>query len=567
MIGVIARESDRDIVQEFFHLFKTPWEFYRPGSRYDVVIASSEIGEDPHSSVVMIYGSEPGRLDVAGSFRKGSPVGGVKVVWREKGIPIYGETLIFERSGDPLIRIEGTNQPVGVKRNTNGRTILRIGFDLFREIDFLLRCGQPVEHARIPTLELHIAMLRDLILMAGVPLVEIPPVPAGHAFIACLTHDVDFAGIRRHKIDSTLFGFLSRALFGSVIRVLKGDLVWRKLWKNWLAVFSLPLVWVGIAKDFMVPFDRYVEIEGALPSTFFFIPVKNKPGRCRKGEAPRKRASKYDVTELECDICRLASKGKEVALHGIDAWLDVEAGREELMRVKETFTGATAGVRMHWLYFSQQSPAILEKAGFAYDSTCGYNEAVGYRAGTAQVFRLPGTDRMLELPLHVMDTALFLPARMALTQSAAYELVDKIMSDISMFGGVITLNWHCRSLGPERFWDDFYMRVLGELRARGAWFGTAEQVVRWFNKRRSAAFKARDVEESIWNICVSSGDRDDTPDLVLRIHIPTDGGERETRQGVKIKRIDIPLSGDGHQTISSFPIDRSNTSVSSSKYL
>ena len=39
---------------------------------------------------------------------------------------------------------------------------------------------------------------------------------------------------------------------------------------------------------------------------------------------------------------------------------------------------------MHWLYFDQNSPKTLENAGANYDSTVGYNETVGYRAGTAQ---------------------------------------------------------------------------------------------------------------------------------------------------------------------------------------
>jgi len=40
---------------------------------------------------------------------------------------------------------------------------------------FLLTTGQPVRHAAIPTLEKHIAFLRELIVEAGIPLVEIPP--------------------------------------------------------------------------------------------------------------------------------------------------------------------------------------------------------------------------------------------------------------------------------------------------------------------------------------------------------------------------------------------------------
>ena len=550
MIGVVARESDRAIVPEFFQLFKTPWEFYRPGARYDVVIASSEIEDDPHSPVLIVYGSAPGCLDDVGSFRMESPVEGVRVAWRDKGVPIYGGVLTFEGSGDPLIRVEGTNRPAGVKRNAGGRKILRIGFDLFREIDFLIRSGQPVEHAQTPTLELHIGMLLDLILMAGVPLVEIPPVPARHAFIACLTHDVDFAGIRRHKFDPTMFGFLYRALFRSLFRALKGDLPWGKLWKNWLAAVSLPLVWLGVAKDFMVHFDRYVEIEGALPSTFFFIPFKNSPGRCPEGKAPRKRVAKYDVTDISPDVRMLVSKGKEVALHGLDAWMDVEAGREELKRVKGTCAEASAGVRMHWLYFSGQSPAILEKAGFTYDSTSGYNGVVGYRAGTAQVFRLPGTERMLELPLHVMDTALFLSARMALTQAAAHELVDKMMTDVSTHGGVLTLNWHCRSLGPERFWDDFYTRMLSEMKERGAWFGSAEQVVRWFGKRRSVTFNSVRSHGSGVEVDLSCGLWDEGPDLILRVHAPDNGARGDRNPEPKIVTRDIPIHGDFRQKVS-----------------
>ena len=54
----------------------------------------------------------------------------------------------------------------------------------------------------------------------------------------------------------------------------------------------------------------------------------------------------------------------------------------------QTMTGEPeVGVRMHWLYFNEESPVLLERAGFSYDSTVGYNETVGYRAGTTQVFR------------------------------------------------------------------------------------------------------------------------------------------------------------------------------------
>ena len=52
----------------------------------------------------------------------------------------------------------------------------------------------------------------------------------------------------------------------------------------------------------------------------------------------------------------------------------------------------TAGVQDALaLFLLPESPRQLEAAGFDYDSTWGYNNAVGYRPGTSQVFRLPET--------------------------------------------------------------------------------------------------------------------------------------------------------------------------------
>ena len=102
------------------------------------------------------------------------------------------------------------------------RVLARIGYDLFGEVRTLLTVGQPPANADMPALELHIAFLRDLITGCGVPLVEIPPVPDGYRFIACLTHDVDHPSIRQHKWDHTVFGFLYRAVFGSLNNVIHG---------------------------------------------------------------------------------------------------------------------------------------------------------------------------------------------------------------------------------------------------------------------------------------------------------------------------------------------------------
>jgi hypothetical protein len=550
MIGIIAEEKERAVVEEFFELFKTPWEFASGDRTYDVLLVATDTDRPVDSPVVILYGSGGNRVDERNGIRLAEIPAEPLLRWRNGELPLYGKAAALEAPGDVILESSGVHQAIGVRIGKQDRVLYRFGFDLFREVAHLLGVGQPPCHAPIPTLDLHIRLLRECILSAGLTLVEVPPVPAGHAFVACLTHDVDFSGIRRHKLDHTMFGFLYRALFGSFLRVVKGDLSWSKLRKNWQAAVLLPFVWAGAAKDFMASFERYVEIEGVLPSTFFFIPFKNMPGRCPDGAAPQKRAVKYDITEIGPDVRRLASSGKEVALHGLDAWLDIEAGRAELNRVKETFSEASDGVRMHWLYFSGQSPAILERAGFTYDATSGYNEVVGYRAGTAQVFRPPGAERMLELPLHVMDTALFLSARMARTQAEACEIVGRMAADLAAHGGALTLNWHCRSLGPERFWDDSYSRLLAELKNRGAWFGSAHQVVRWFAKRRSVRFRLAHGSGNGLDIDLSCGPGDEGPALILRVHMPDGGARGNGNPKPQTVTRDIPMHGDLHWKVS-----------------
>jgi peptidoglycan/xylan/chitin deacetylase (PgdA/CDA1 family) len=181
--------------------------------------------------------------------------------------------------------------------------------------------------------------------------------------------------------------------------------------------------------------------------------------------------------------------GHEIGLHGIDAWLDSSSADRELHEVRALAPSDQLGVRMHWLYFDEHSPAVLDAAGADYDSTVGYNDTIGFRAGTTQVFKPFSAKNLLELPLDVMDTALFYPTYLNLSREEARAAVSRIIDAAIRFGGVITLNWHDRSLAPERLWGDVYAEIIDELREKGAWFATAGQAVSWFRMRRKATFE------------------------------------------------------------------------------
>ena len=191
----------------------------------------------------------------------------------------------------------------------------RIGYDLFAEVRTLLTAGQPKLNAGIPTLDLHIALLRDLIVASGVPLVEIPPVPDGFRFIACLTHDVDHPSIRRHKWDHTMFGFLVSCSSSALWSMFSGDGCPFEIYlTNWAAALKLPFVYMGFAKDFWRGFeDRYLELEKGLCSTFFVIPFKNCPGTKFSRPGPWFRAARYGASgycryDYEDHRCGLRSR-------------------------------------------------------------------------------------------------------------------------------------------------------------------------------------------------------------------------------------------------------------------
>jgi peptidoglycan/xylan/chitin deacetylase (PgdA/CDA1 family) len=295
-----------------------------------------------------------------------------------------------------------------------------------------------------------------------------------------------------------------------------------------VAALKLPLVHLGLAADFWGRFDKYLELERGLNSTFFVIPWKGEPGIDAEGRRQSRRAASYDAAELIEPLKQLRSAGNEIGLHGIDAWRDSATGRLERGVISQLIGAGEVGVRMHWLFFDEHSPALLEAAGFDYDATIGYNETVGYRAGTTQVYKPLTVEKLLELPLHVMDTALFFPGYLDLSPAQAEQALGPFTGHAARFGGVLTVNWHDRSVAPERLWDTAYARVLEHLRSSGACFLTASQTVAWFRKRRKATFQRNG---SSIRIRIPAADGQQTPGLCVRTYRPgtSEDGFLDTR--------------------------------------
>src|SRR5690349_15604539 len=316
MIGVIADPVEHDVVREFFELFKTPWEFYRENQHYEVVLCTVDGELHGNEKLVLRYSGRETQFDREQKIPLGRRRGGSCFLsYQGSRIPIYGDSITFEVNGADFLTQEDSREPAAYLHQSRESVLARIGYELFGEVRALLTTGQPIVNAGMPALELHIALLRALIVACGVSLSEIPPVPDGYQFIACLTHDVDHPAIREHTWDHTILGFLFRAVFGSMANLICGRISFRCLLTNWAAVLKFPFVHFGLAEDFWRKFDdRYLDLEKGLTSTFFFIPFKNYAGRTQHGPAPRFRAARYEAKDLSDTIKKLMAAGREVGL-------------------------------------------------------------------------------------------------------------------------------------------------------------------------------------------------------------------------------------------------------------
>ncbi len=175
---------------------------------------------------------------------------------------------------------------------------------------------------------------------------------------------------------------------------------------------------------------------------------------------------------------------------------------------------------MHWLYFDKGSPKALEEAGFSYDSSFGYNNAVGFRGGTTQVFCPTFVGDLFELSLNIQDTAMFYPSRMNLTETQALDMYKLLIESTATFGGVLTVNWHTRSLSPERLWGDSYLSLLNQIRNKCVWFGTAEEIVTWFRNRRAFRFEQVQSIETGLQVRITGPAPDGLPSFLVRSHCP-----------------------------------------------
>jgi hypothetical protein len=302
----------------------------------------------------------------------------------------------------------------------------------------------------VPIVDAYVERLWDA-LSAAWPRLERRP----RAFEVVLTHDIDD--------PLTTLDHGPR----DVVRQLGGDLVRRR--DPRLAARRLRSLAGDRRADPNNTFDFLMDVSErhGLRSAFYFL--------AHRDERPRDGAYLFEDPWVRSLIGHIARRGHEVGIHPSHCTSrDAERTLEELTRLRRVAEAEGVdqerwGGRQHFLRWANPDTwRNWDAAGLSYDSTLAYPEAVGFRTGTCQPYRVFDLQArralaLEERPFQVMDVTLL--SSMALSLSEAHAAVLQVAAECRRYGGSLGILWHnntlLRSAREQRWYAALVAAVAG----------------------------------------------------------------------------------------------------------
>src|SRR4029077_10905602 len=147
---------------------------------------------------------------------------------------------------------------------------------------------------------------------------------------------------------------------------------------------------------------------------------------------------------------------------GYETYDATERLESEVGTLRKALSQKQMGGRQHYLRWSPRTWRLWENCGLSYDSTVGFADRLGFRAGTCVPYRpwLFSEDReanLIEIPLILMDCTPIDYMRLPLQDT--FERIADCVVRCRLIGGVFTLLWHNTTLIEPRY-GNLYMRLL-----------------------------------------------------------------------------------------------------------
>jgi hypothetical protein len=303
--------------------------------------------------------------------------------------------------------------------------------------------------------------------------------PGGARFFVVLSHDID-----------TPWRWTSTGLRGAASR-LKHAAEGGRVREALLEARGLARVPVHKLRgtDPNWSFARVAELESrrGFASTSYVLAAHRDP---HDGAAPEEYAARRPRLVQELSLL-----GGEVGLHASYRSGDDEALLRAEKHDLEVLLGRPLrGLRFHYLRMRwHEVVGRLDRLGIEYDTSLGFSDRPGPRAGFSFPFRpwdhetgRPAS--FYELPLLLMDATLTESRYMHLSPSRGRKEVDRVLDRLAATGGGAAVLWHNdrfdRVYG--RGWGGVYEHLLDGIVARGGTAGTGAALCDWWKAERCA---------------------------------------------------------------------------------
>jgi len=257
-----------------------------------------------------------------------------------------------------------------------------------------------------------------------------------------------------HDIDDLKLGTIRKR-----IRSLLNQLFRKKSFKGFLSELGLNIAWIFTIRKNAINYLLHTSNKYGFKSTFYFLL-----------NGTSKLDNRYDphTSKVKGIIRKITENGHKVGLHSsYSSYLDFDQLIKEKNILKDIIDTENFGVRNHYLRIKvPESLRLFEKANLTHDSSLGYSQCYGYRAGTCYPYYIFDVleNRKLnikEYPLIIMDGTIieFYPELDKPQKVLA--VIKKHIDVISFYKGTFVFLIHNNSLEQFQYpWRLIYEKIL-----------------------------------------------------------------------------------------------------------
>ena len=213
--------------------------------------------------------------------------------------------------------------------------------------------------------------------------------------------------------------------------------------------------------------------------------------------------------------------GHEIGLHSSRFIFDrPEDYFREKNKLETIIDREIKGVRQHYLrILFPDGWRYLNAAGFQYDSSCGYNNGIGFRAGTSFPFNirfpeLSDSSELYEVPIFLMDYPWIVPQA---TFEENWSKFEDQMILLKKTGGLANLLWHPNNIA-ENTYRDYWDKMISWIGQGDLYLDSLENILQWWKSRSAVELTHLSVDKAQFNFELNSDAR--IENLTLEILSP-----------------------------------------------